>query len=268
MGDSSEHRAVPVVLTIGQLAAYAGVSTRTIRHYHHQGVLPDPDRNASGYRVYDATAVVRLIRVRTLAGAGVPLSRIRELLDADPDTFAAALADVDDGLRRDISALQRHRRQIAELAADADRVALPDVVADYLDRLRARGLTERVIAPERDMWIMFAARWPDAVDRVMADKTRQLDDPTIARLYELVKCLPGREDDDELLADIADLIVASHEDASARGELDRYRELTADRDLVTLMDSLAFPANPVLLRIQKLVAERGWTGWSWMERRD
>lgn len=103
------------MLTIGQLATHAGVSMRTVRLYHAIGLLPEPDRDASGYRTYDAAAVVRLIRIRTLAQAGVPLARVRELLEADPQTFAEAIADIDTDLRARIRSLQRHRRCIAQL---------------------------------------------------------------------------------------------------------------------------------------------------------
>jgi hypothetical protein len=44
------------MLTIGQLAAYAGVTVRAVRHYHQIGLLPEPERDASGYRRYGATA--------------------------------------------------------------------------------------------------------------------------------------------------------------------------------------------------------------------
>lgn len=65
-----------------------------------------PARDASGYRRYDAAAVVELIRIRTLAGAGVPLSRVRELLDAGPAEFAAAVNDIDRRLRAEIRVKQ------------------------------------------------------------------------------------------------------------------------------------------------------------------
>ena len=42
------------MLTIGQLAAYAGVTVRAVRHYHAKGLLPEPQRDHSGYRRYDA----------------------------------------------------------------------------------------------------------------------------------------------------------------------------------------------------------------------
>jgi DNA-binding transcriptional MerR regulator len=80
------------MLTISQLAAYAGVTVRAVRHYHATGLLPEPERDHSGYRRYDAKAVVELIRIRTLAEAGVPLARVRQLLAADEEEFAEAVA--------------------------------------------------------------------------------------------------------------------------------------------------------------------------------
>ncbi|MBV8992518.1 MAG: MerR family transcriptional regulator, partial [Pseudonocardiales bacterium] len=73
------------MLTIGQLANHAGVSTKAIRVYHAKGLLPEPQRDASGYRRYDAQAIIDLARIVTLAQAGVPLARIPDVLDADAD---------------------------------------------------------------------------------------------------------------------------------------------------------------------------------------
>ncbi len=97
------------MLTISQLAAYAGVSTRAVRHYHAKGLLPEPERDASGYRRYDASAVVELIQIRTLADAGVPLSRVQELLAADEEEFAEAIEDIDRRLRAEIRERRAHR---------------------------------------------------------------------------------------------------------------------------------------------------------------
>lgn len=90
------------MLTIGQLASYAGVTVRAVRHYHAKGLLPEPARDHSGYRCYDAAAVVELVRIRILADAGVPLSRVRELLSAGDQEFTAAVEDVDRRLRAEI----------------------------------------------------------------------------------------------------------------------------------------------------------------------
>src|SRR5262245_41075260 len=106
----------PPSLTIGDVAAFAGVTVRAVRHYHERGLLPEPPRDARGYRRYDSQAVVDLIRIRALGDAGVPLARVRELLDADPDEFAQALAEIDESLERQIGEMERHRRAVAQLA--------------------------------------------------------------------------------------------------------------------------------------------------------
>src|SRR5688572_13380340 len=105
------------MLTIGQLAAYAGVTVRAVRHYHQVGLLPEPERDASGYRTYGALAVVQLTKIRTLAEAGVPLAKVGELLDADEETFAEAVQGIDRRLRGEIKRLQANRKRIAQLAA-------------------------------------------------------------------------------------------------------------------------------------------------------
>jgi DNA-binding transcriptional MerR regulator len=78
------------VITIGQLARYAGVSTKTIRVYHVKGLLAEPGRDASGYRRYTAQDAIDLLKIRTLTEAGVPLKRIRALKAADGEAFRRA----------------------------------------------------------------------------------------------------------------------------------------------------------------------------------
>jgi DNA-binding transcriptional MerR regulator len=255
------------MLTIGQLASYAGVTIRAVRHYHQIGLLPEPERDASGYRTYDAAAVVRLIRIRTLAEAGVPLARVRELLDADPETFAAATAEIDRQLRAQIRALQQHRRRIAQLGT-GDSLALPQEVVDYLDRLRATGVPEAIIEPERDAWILMAARYPDVIPELMADKEAQLANPKVVRLYQLIARIAENWQDEELLRETADLMSELLEQAADSGELDRQDEHMPDKAFIRLMDSFADAAHPAVARLRDLVAERGWTGWTRIEKRE
>lgn len=141
--------------------------------------MPSPP--SSGYRRYDAAAVVRLIRIRVLADASVPRARVQELLVAGPEEFATAVEEIDKALSAEIRRLQRNRKRIAKLAA-GDSLALPQVVVDYLGRLRGLGIGEVYIELERDAWIMLAAQIPD-IDAVIAEKHRQLDeDPDMTRL--------------------------------------------------------------------------------------
>lgn len=255
------------MLTIGQLASYAGVTIRAVRHYHQIGLLPEPERDASGYRTYQAAAVVRLIRIRTLAEAGVPLARVRELLDADPATFAAATTEIDRQLRAKIRALQEHRRRIAQLGT-GDSLALPEEVVDYLDRLRATGAPEAIIEPERDAWILMAARYPEMIQALMADKVAQLANPKIVRLYQLIGRIAENGEDEELLRQTADLMSELLQQAADSGGLDRQDENTPDSAFIGLMDSFSDASHPAVGRLRELIAERGWTGWTRIEKRE
>ena len=81
--------------TVQELADRAGVSGRTLRHYHQIGLLA-PDRiGANGYRYYGPTAVARLQRILLLRDAGLSLAAISEALaaDASPDDEIAALEE-------------------------------------------------------------------------------------------------------------------------------------------------------------------------------
>ncbi|TDD85357.1 MerR family transcriptional regulator [Actinomadura darangshiensis] len=254
------------MLTIGQLAAYVGVTVRAVRHYHQIGLLPEPGRDASGYRRYGPAAVVSLIRIRTLAEAGVPLSRIARMLEADAPAFAEAVRKIDADLREEIERLETSRERIARLAA-GDSLALPPEVTSYLDRLREIGVTERMVEGERDGWILLVARWPDRVPAMMPGKLAQLDDPRIVRLYRVLSgAFESDAADDPRLEEAADIMAEMAEEAYASGETD-FDEAAAQDDLpFDLMDALAVEADPRATRMLDLMRERGWARWTRMDR--
>jgi len=253
------------MLSIGQLAAYAGVTVRAVRHYHHVGLMPEPPRDFSGYRAYGAADVVRLIRIRTLAEAGVPLARVQELLDATPAEFGLAVGQIDAELRAKVRELREHRRRIARLAA-GDTLAVPKEVVPYLDKLRASGASQAMVEGERDGWILVAARWPEKIPEFMADKLAQLDDPRTVRLYRLLDELVEVGMDDARLNAVADLLAEMAEESASRGDLDRQSDEMGDDAFVALLDSFASDAHPIVERLRELMAERGWTGWIRIER--
>jgi DNA-binding transcriptional MerR regulator len=256
------------MLTISQLATYSGVTVRAVRHYHAKGLLPEPERDASGYRRYDAAAVVELIRIRTLADAGVPLSRVKELLAADEAEFAAAVNDIDRRLVAEIEERQRHRERVAQLAA-GDRLALPPEAVDYIDRLRKLDIPQQAVDLERDSWILVAAQMPDQMPALMALKSAQIeDDPAITELYlELVE-VAGWEPDDPRLPAFADRVAATIEESTKQWEGYELADFPIDDDLVELLDSVFLNAVPVAARLMELLEERGWKGWTKFERID
>lgn len=254
------------MLTIGQLAAYAGVTVRAVRHYHAKGLLPEPERDSSGYRRYDAGAVVELVKIRTLADAGVPLSRVRELLAAGETEFAAAVEHIDRRLRAEIRERQRHRERIAQLAA-GDSLALPPEAVAYLGRMRELGFRERLVEVERDSWILIAAQMPDAVPALMAIKHAQIEQEPLRRLYldigDVADCAP----DDPRLPELADRVVAFIEAAAADGEGVEDPHPVSD-DLIALLDAAFLESFPCAPRLLELLEERGWTGWTDIRRVD
>jgi DNA-binding transcriptional MerR regulator len=250
------------MLTIGQLAAHAGVTVRAVRHYHTKGLLPEPERDASGYRRYDAQAVVDLIKIRTLAGAGVPLSRVKELLAADKDEFASAVAEIDKRLRAEIRERQRHREQISRLAA-GDSLALPPEAVAYLDRMRELGMPERIIEGERDAWILVAAHSPEQMPKWMALKREEIENPDVVELYQRLDEAIDWQPDDPRLPELADRLAASISTADNREEYDSDDHMAVE--LVELLDSFFVDAVPVARRLMQLLEERGWSGWTQLE---
>ena len=251
------------MLTISQLAAYAGVTVQAVRHYRAKGLLPEPERDHSGYRRYDAVAVVELIRIKTLADAGVPLSRVQELLTADEEDFAAAIEDIDRRLRAEVR--QRHRERVAQLAA-GDRLALPPEAVDYLDRLRELDLPERAIEMERDAWILVAAQIHDQMPALMALKRSQIEDPAVTAMYvDLVEAADWDADDPRLPA-VADRLVAIFEEDAEHWNEDQIADFALGDELVALLDKVFVKAVPFARRLLRLLEERGWSRWTRLER--
>ncbi|MGD3112032.1 MerR family transcriptional regulator [Streptomyces sp. YGL11-2] len=255
------------MLTIGELASYAGVTVRAVRHYHAKGLLPEPERDRSGYRRYDAGAVVELIKIRTLAGAGVPLARVRELLQADEQEFAVVVTDIDQRLRAEIRERQRHREGIARLAS-GDGLALPLDVVGFLDRLRALGVDERIVRVERDGWILLAAHSPERVPEWMARKREQIADPQLINFYlTLGQALDHTEDDPQLVELADELAAYIIQLADEQGEY-YVDDADIEPSFAKLMDTLAFDTAPPARRLIHLLKKRGWTGWTKLERVD
>jgi DNA-binding transcriptional MerR regulator len=249
------------MLTIGQLAAYAGVTVRAVRHYHQVGLLPEPERDASGYRRYGPRAVVSLIKIRTLANAGVPLSQIGQMLEADAPAFAEAVQRIDSHLREEIERLETSRKQIALLAA-GDSLALPPEVTSYLDRLREIGASARMVEAERDGWILVTARWPESIPEIMPGKLAELNDPQVVRLYRILsEILETGASDDQRLQEAADIMAAGLEQAYAAGEI-IAGEMAPDDLTFDLLDALAVESDPRAQRMLDLMRERGWDGWA------
>ena len=118
-------------MRIGEMAEASGTTSKTLRFYEQAGLLPAPDRTASGYREYAPETLARLDFIRRSRTAGLTLAQIREVLDIRDagvapcqhvhDLLQARLGELD----RQIADLRALRRTVAHLhdgaaAVDAD----------------------------------------------------------------------------------------------------------------------------------------------------
>lgn len=75
--------------TIGGVARTAGVNVETIRFYQRKGLLPSPDRSASGIHRYGQSEIERLRFIKSAQQLGFSLEEISELLRLDDGTHCA-----------------------------------------------------------------------------------------------------------------------------------------------------------------------------------
>jgi DNA-binding transcriptional MerR regulator len=179
------------------------VTIKAVRHYHKRDLLEEPTRDSSGYRRYTAQHAIDLVKIKTLAEAGVPLARVKELLAASPQRFASAITEVDRALHERAKELRRTRERIARLSA-GDRLFVSAEVADYLDRLRELGVSQPSLQMERDGWILLQSAPPKAAATWFADKLDAIDDPEFVAIYLEYDAAFDWPADDQRLEALAD----------------------------------------------------------------
>jgi DNA-binding transcriptional MerR regulator len=241
------------MITIGQLAAYAGVTIKAVRHYHTRGLLEEPTRDSSGYRRYTAQHAIDLVKIKTLAEAGVPLARIKELFTAEPDQFGAAMAEIDRNLQERARELRRTRERIARLSA-GDRLFVSADVAAYLDRLRELGVSQRSVQMERDGWILLQSASPKSAAIWFADKRDAIDDPEFVAIYlEYDAAFDWPADDSrlEVLADRAKRWFVRRGEAVPSG-----KQPTPDPGIAHLIATSTGSSSPAWDRLKEIAKER------------
>jgi len=104
-----------------QLADLAGATVKAVRYYHRIGLLPEPERNTSGYKQYDTTHLVRLLQIRRLSDLGFSLDQVEELaapgsepVDVVRNLDAELAAEIDrlTEVRAELAALLEHRAPV------------------------------------------------------------------------------------------------------------------------------------------------------------
>lgn len=204
-----------------EFAALAGVTVRTLRHYHQIGVLDEPPRSANGYRTYDVHDLIRVLRIKRLTALGFPLADLPDLLD-QPDADTDSMLDrLDDELAAEIRRLEARRAVIAQLRRDRAAPDLPHELARYLAATATAGVSPELARIDREQTILLAH---------LVGEARL---PHLARLYER-------------FAD-PDLLAAS---AALYARIDELGPDSTDAEIERLADDLAEALAPIVAEFQ------------------
>jgi Hg(II)-responsive transcriptional regulator len=111
-------------VSIGKIAAEAGVGVQTIRFYERHGLLPKPSRTESGHREYRVEDADRVRFIKKSQALGFTLQEIRDLLRLNQKSSKATCEDV----RR------RADLKVAEIGAKIrDLEMIRDRLTDVID---------------------------------------------------------------------------------------------------------------------------------------
>ncbi|SFF65243.1 MerR family transcriptional regulator [Blastococcus tunisiensis] len=174
-------------MNVGEVAALAGVTVRTLHHYDRIGLLSPSGRTSAGYRQYSAADLDRLHQVLLYRELGFPLEEVAALLDD-------ASADPAEHLRRQHRLLRdRLERTSAMVAAVEKEMEARDMgialtpeerfevfgehdPAQYDAEVRERWgetdayaqSTRRTAAYSKDDWVRITAEMEDLGNRWVA----------------------------------------------------------------------------------------------------
>ncbi|MFE3194528.1 MerR family transcriptional regulator [Nocardia sp. NPDC059240] len=146
---------------VGELAAQAGLTVRTLHHYDRIGLVRPAGRTSSGHRLYIEADVQRLYQVLALRQLGLGLDQIAKVLAGTVD-MARVLAAHRDYLAAQLTATQDLHALVATLAATAENrpdisvnhflglirrtVMVDDTVENYFTEANAKAFTTLYLA--------------------------------------------------------------------------------------------------------------------------
>jgi DNA-binding transcriptional MerR regulator len=103
------------MLKVGELAALANLTVRTLHHYDSIGLLQPSARSDAGYRLYDRDDVARLHQIQALRSFGMSLADIGLYLDS-PEASPLAVVE------RQLAALDRQMLEAARVREQLQRL--------------------------------------------------------------------------------------------------------------------------------------------------
>jgi len=105
-----------MAMNISQAAKATGLSSKTIRYYEQQGIIPAPHRAANGYRSYSESQLEMLSFIKRARGMGFSLEQSRELLLLSRDPSRTS-AEVKQKAERHIDQIDQQIEQLKQMRA-------------------------------------------------------------------------------------------------------------------------------------------------------
>ena len=114
------------MLKIGEVSKHSGIGIEALRFYEKSGLLDQPQRTDSGYRMYDATVLERLAFIKQAQVLGFSLDEIKRIIDEKRagqspcaevrELVRLRLHEIDERMRE----MQRYRQELAAALAEWD----------------------------------------------------------------------------------------------------------------------------------------------------
>lgn len=185
------------LVPIRTIAALTGVNAMTLRTWERRYGLIEPQRTPTGHRLYTQDHVEAIRRVLALVQRGVPISRVRDILHADPPAAE----------RSDPTWLQYRRAMLAGITRFDER-AIDRIYDEALSLYSVVAVTRRLVLP---LLADLGKRWQQ-IDGAIAEEhffATYLRSKLGARLQHRIRyadgprliaaCLPGEHHEIGLL---------------------------------------------------------------------
>ena len=115
-------------LKIGEVSQLSGIGIEALRFYERSGLLGNPVRSESNYRLYDEGVLERLTFIKKAQTLGFSLDEIGRIIK-DAQSGASPCDDVREIVRRRLDELdgrmremRRYRKELAETLSEWDKI--------------------------------------------------------------------------------------------------------------------------------------------------
>jgi DNA-binding transcriptional MerR regulator len=130
------------MLKVGELAALAGLTVRTLHHYDSIGLLQPSARSDAGYRLYDRDDVARLHQIQALRSFGMSLADVGLYLDSPAGSPLAVVERQLAALDRQMREAEQMRKRLRRLHSELAEGGQPDL-STWLDSLEQMSMYEK-----------------------------------------------------------------------------------------------------------------------------